>query len=47
LSETLKYFYLAFSPAEFLSLDDFVMNTRAHPLKRGKSGREHLRLEVR
>ncbi|KIN03655.1 glycoside hydrolase family 47 protein [Oidiodendron maius Zn] len=42
LSETLKYFYLIFSPPELISLDDWVLNTEAHPLKRLKSSREHL-----
>ncbi|KAI1154306.1 family 47 glycosyl hydrolase [Nemania diffusa] len=34
LSETLKYFYLIFSPPDAISLDDYVFNTEAHPLKR-------------
>ncbi|KAJ9130134.1 alpha-1,2-Mannosidase [Pleurostoma richardsiae] len=33
LAETLKYFYLIFSPLEFLSLDDYVFNTEAHPFR--------------
>ncbi|TVY31725.1 Mannosyl-oligosaccharide 1,2-alpha-mannosidase [Lachnellula occidentalis] len=36
LSETLKYFYLVFSPPDLISLDDYVLNTEAHPLKRLK-----------
>ncbi|GAA5969210.1 hypothetical protein JCM11641_007510 [Rhodosporidiobolus odoratus] len=32
LAETLKYYYLLFSPLDFFSLDDFVFNTEAHPL---------------
>lgn len=32
-AETLKYFFLLFSPDSALSLDDWVMNTEAHPLK--------------
>ncbi|KAB5549548.1 family 47 glycosyl hydrolase [Coniochaeta sp. 2T2.1] len=36
LSETLKYFYLIFSPPFLLSLDDFVFNTEAHPFRRPK-----------
>jgi len=36
LSETLKYFYLIFSPPDLISLDDYVLNTEAHPLKRLK-----------
>ncbi|KAI0205401.1 family 47 glycosyl hydrolase [Astrocystis sublimbata] len=34
LSETLKYFYLIFSPSDFISLDEYVFNTEAHPLRR-------------
>ncbi|KAI9876893.1 MAG: hypothetical protein M1830_005374 [Pleopsidium flavum] len=33
-AETLKYFYLIFSEPDLISLDDFVFNTEAHPLKR-------------
>ncbi|KJZ77152.1 hypothetical protein HIM_03473 [Hirsutella minnesotensis 3608] len=33
LAETLKYFYLIFSPPDIISLDDFVLNTEAHPFK--------------
>ncbi|KAF6809607.1 glycosyl hydrolase family 47 protein [Colletotrichum sojae] len=36
LSETLKYFYLIFSSPELISLDDFVFNTEAHPLRISK-----------
>ncbi|KAK0724217.1 family 47 glycosyl hydrolase [Lasiosphaeris hirsuta] len=36
LAETLKYFYLAFSPPDVISLDDYVLNTEAHPFKRPK-----------
>ncbi|KAI1418565.1 glycoside hydrolase family 47 protein [Hypoxylon sp. FL1857] len=36
LSETLKYFYLIFSPPDLISLDEYVLNTEAHPLKRPK-----------
>lgn len=35
-AETLKYFYLIFSPPDVLSLDDWVLNTEAHPFKRPK-----------
>lgn len=35
LAETLKYFYLLFSEPQVVSLDDYVLNTEAHPLKRG------------
>jgi mannosyl-oligosaccharide alpha-1,2-mannosidase len=34
LAETLKYFYLAFSPPDLISLDDYVLNTEAHPFRR-------------
>lgn len=33
LAETLKYFYLLFSEPDLVSLDHFVLNTEAHPLK--------------
>ncbi|GLT28719.1 hypothetical protein SLA2020_036300 [Shorea laevis] len=33
LSETLKYLYLLFSPPSVISLDEWVFNTEAHPLK--------------
>lgn len=33
LAETLKYFYLIFSPPDLISLDNYVLNTEAHPLK--------------
>ncbi|KAK9413475.1 putative Glycoside hydrolase family 47 protein [Seiridium unicorne] len=36
LAETLKYFYLAFSPPDVISLDDYVLNTEAHPFLRPK-----------
>ncbi|EGX51085.1 hypothetical protein AOL_s00054g624 [Orbilia oligospora ATCC 24927] len=36
LAETLKYFYLLFSEPDVISLDDYVLNTEAHPLKRPK-----------
>ncbi|KAI4595701.1 hypothetical protein KJ359_006692 [Pestalotiopsis sp. 9143b] len=36
LAETLKYFYLAFSPPDLISLDDYVLNTEAHPFLRPK-----------
>ncbi|KAH6692622.1 mannosyl-oligosaccharide 1,2-alpha-mannosidase IC [Plectosphaerella plurivora] len=32
--QTLKYFYLIFSDPGFMSLDDWVFNTEAHPLRR-------------
>ena len=34
LAETLKYFYLIFSESELISLDEYVLNTEAHPLRR-------------
>ena len=38
LAETLKYFYLIFSPPDVISLDEFVFNTEAHPFRRPKWG---------
>ncbi|EEA27164.1 mannosyl-oligosaccharide 1,2-alpha-mannosidase IB, putative [Talaromyces marneffei ATCC 18224] len=35
LAETLKYFYLLFSEPELVSLDQYVLNTEAHPFRRG------------
>ncbi|KAI0003121.1 glycoside hydrolase family 47 protein [Xylariaceae sp. FL0662B] len=34
LAETLRYFYLIFASPDLVSLDDYVLNTEAHPLKR-------------
>ncbi|KUL82573.1 hypothetical protein ZTR_09353 [Talaromyces verruculosus] len=34
LAETLKYFYLMFSEPDVVSLDAYVLNTEAHPLRR-------------
>jgi mannosyl-oligosaccharide alpha-1,2-mannosidase len=34
LAETLKYFYLIFADEELVNLDDWVLNTEAHPLRR-------------
>ena len=34
LAETLKYFYLIFAEVDEISLDDWVLNTEAHPFKR-------------
>ncbi|KAJ4294058.1 hypothetical protein N0V90_007747 [Kalmusia sp. IMI 367209] len=34
MAETLKYFYLIFSEPGFVSLDEYVFNTEAHPLRR-------------
>ncbi|KZF21714.1 glycoside hydrolase family 47 protein [Xylona heveae TC161] len=36
-AETLKYFYLIFSEPNLISLDDYVLNTEAHPFKRPKA----------
>lgn len=33
LAETLKYFYLLFSETDLISLDKWVLNTEAHPLR--------------
>ncbi|ORY13092.1 alpha-mannosidase IC [Clohesyomyces aquaticus] len=33
LAETLKYFYLVFSDPALVSLDDWVLNTEAHPFR--------------
>lgn len=33
LAETLKYFYLMFTTPDIISLDDYVLNTEAHPFK--------------
>ncbi|KAH7169969.1 endoplasmic reticulum mannosyl-oligosaccharide 1,2-alpha-mannosidase [Dactylonectria macrodidyma] len=32
-AETLKYFYLMFSPPDLISLDEYVLNTEAHPFR--------------
>lgn len=34
LAETLKYFYLLFADEGVVSLDDWVLNTEAHPFRR-------------
>lgn len=36
LAETLKYFFLLFSDPGVVSLDDWVLNTEAHPFRRPK-----------
>ena len=36
LAETLKYFYLIFSPSNIINLDEWVLNTEAHPFRRPK-----------
>jgi mannosyl-oligosaccharide alpha-1,2-mannosidase len=33
LAETVKYFYLCFADPDLISLDDFVLNTEAHPFR--------------
>ena len=33
IAETLKYFYLCFADTDLISLDDFVLNTEAHPFR--------------
>eukprot|EP00002_Diphylleia_rotans_P029402 TRINITY_DN5990_c0_g1_i10.p1 TRINITY_DN5990_c0_g1~~TRINITY_DN5990_c0_g1_i10.p1 ORF type:complete len:449 (+),score=81.07 TRINITY_DN5990_c0_g1_i10:292-1638(+) len=33
LAETLKYLYLLFSPTETLRLDEYILNTEAHPFR--------------
>lgn len=38
LAETLKYFFLLFSPDDLLPLDKIVINTEAHPLPRFDMG---------
>ncbi|KAK6386615.1 hypothetical protein LTR65_008814 [Meristemomyces frigidus] len=38
LAETLKYFYLVFSEPDLISLDEYVLNTEAHPLRRPRRG---------
>lgn len=37
MGETLKYFYLVFSEPSLISLDDYMFNTEAHPLRRLKA----------
>ncbi|PSR80999.1 glycoside hydrolase [Coniella lustricola] len=34
IAETLKYFYLLYSEPDVISLDDWVLNTEAHPFRR-------------
>jgi mannosyl-oligosaccharide alpha-1,2-mannosidase len=34
LAETLKYFYLLFETPDVVSLDEWVLNTEAHPFRR-------------
>ncbi|PSN73239.1 seven-hairpin glycosidase [Corynespora cassiicola Philippines] len=37
MAETLKYFYLVFADTDLISLDDFVLNTEAHPFRLSKA----------
>ncbi|KAF1956144.1 seven-hairpin glycosidase [Byssothecium circinans] len=37
IAETLKYFYLCFANTDLVSLDEFVLNTEAHPFKLSKA----------
>ncbi|KAF2197917.1 glycoside hydrolase family 47 protein [Delitschia confertaspora ATCC 74209] len=39
LAETLKYFYLCFTEPELISLDEFVLNTEAHPFRLAEEGK--------
>ncbi|GAA5859607.1 hypothetical protein JCM8547_006161 [Rhodosporidiobolus lusitaniae] len=39
LGETLKYYYLLFSPLDFMSLDEWVFSTEAHPFWIPKPGK--------
>ncbi|RMY37474.1 hypothetical protein D0866_03250 [Hortaea werneckii] len=41
LAETLKYFYLIFSESCLIDLDEYVLNTEAHPLRRAKGSFLH------
>jgi mannosyl-oligosaccharide alpha-1,2-mannosidase len=33
MAETLKYFYLCFADPELVGLDEWVLNTEAHPFR--------------
>ena len=37
MAETLKYFYLLFETPDVISLDEWVLNTEAHPFRRPKA----------
>ncbi|KAI7238721.1 hypothetical protein KC330_g2417 [Hortaea werneckii] len=41
LAETLKYFHLIFSESDLISLDEYVLNTEAHPFRRAKGSFLH------
>jgi len=48
LAETLKYLYLLFSPTSVISLDEWVFNTEAHPLRivtRGDLHQENVQVD--
>ncbi|KAF9331045.1 hypothetical protein BG006_006077 [Podila minutissima] len=34
MAETMQYYYLIFSTPDVISLDNFVLNTEAHPIRR-------------
>ncbi|KUJ10816.1 seven-hairpin glycosidase [Mollisia scopiformis] len=36
MAKTLKYFYLIFAEPDVISLDEYVLNTEAHPLRRAR-----------
>lgn len=38
-AETLKYIWLLFESEDVVSLDDWVLNTEAHPFRRGDAGK--------
>lgn len=40
IAETLKYLLLLFAPPDYVSLDDFVFTTEAHPLRRRSSSND-------
>jgi len=33
LAETMRYLFLLFTPRNYLSLDEWVLNTEVHPLR--------------
>lgn len=41
MAETLKYFYLTFSEPSVISLDEWVLNTEAHPFRIPKAPPKH------
>jgi hypothetical protein len=46
LAETLKYFYLLFEEENVVSLDEYVLNTEAHPLRRPDASEKILEAEI-